>query len=151
MQSVKYSVIVFICVSLFLSNVAFAREKDNELSELLKYQTNLMKYQAEAKDPGMAALLGIFGFGLGHYYVSRKDNFYTGGEIASLTLAIGGTVRNDKNSKLIGAAILAILRIIEPFSAYNSAVQYNKKLLDKYDIDLSLSTLDKGFRLTYRF
>jgi len=50
-----------------------------------------------------------------------------------------------------GVVGFAILRIIEPFRAYSKAVQYNQRLLDKYDINLSLSNMDRGFRLTYRF
>jgi len=192
-------VIATISIVFLLPNVLFAQKEDNWEEQFFKKlrepagKTNikkfsqeidrtqedelvrLMKYQAEAKKPGMAALLGgIMGLGLGHYYVSGNwVQFYCIGEIISLTMiVIGANVKEpiyeynwvtaeEKVGEEItaggyvimfgGVVGFAILRIIEPFRAYSKAVQYNQRLLDKYDINLSLSNMDRGFRLTYRF
>jgi len=207
MQSIKYSVIAVIFISFLLPNVSFAQEKTDDFEEgfLKKLRqrietpqedresitskdkksdnelVRLMKYQAEAKNPGMAALLGgTIGFGVGHYYVggnwSSGVNLYCSGEIGCLiAIGIGAVVKEPvyeevedtwKEEKvkvgeetptgaklaLLGGLVgFAILRLSEPFSAYDTAVEHNKKLLDKYDISLSLSKMDRSFRLTYRF
>ena len=148
----KYHALIAIVVLLLLTQIAIAQ--DDEL-------VRLTKYQLEAKDPGIAALLGVISPlpGLGHLYAGAEDRAVS--FIVPYVLGIGAIVavlypETELSPEgavviLIGSITVLVTKIIEPFDAHKSAVKYNAKLLEKYKLDLSFRKTDKAIAVTCRF
>ena len=151
-------VLIAIVVLLLLTQVQVAVAQDDEL-------VRLMKYQLEAKDPGMAALLGVIGPpSLGHYYAGARNRGKVFGTFYVLgigAIVVGSQLKEpvyeegkyswelEKTGEglspegavliFIGSATLLATKIIEPFDAYKSALKYNAELLKVYRLNLALT------------
>lgn len=153
-------ILIAIIALLLLTQIAVAQN-----DELMR----LTKYQLEAKDPGMAALLGVISPlpGLGHYYAGawdRAEYFIAPYVLGIGAIAVGSQLKeplemgySEELSSggalviLIGLTTVLVVKIIEPFDAHKSAVKYNAKLLEKYKLDLSFRKTDKAIAVAYRF
>ena len=145
---------------------------EDKLLQLMRYQVQLMKYQAKKKSPGLATLIAISTPlpGLAHKYAGNSSRathfglFYTGGVtmiilgVADRNTSFYGKDDITETGKVLIAAggfIVVFTKIIEAFNAYTTAVEYNQELQKKLGLDLSsnlsLNSTQNSLSVALRF
>jgi len=166
-------ILIAIITLLLLTQVAIAQ--DDELVRLMKYQLEAKDTGIATLIAVSSPLPGI-----AHYYVGAWDEgqrflcYYLG----LITLGVAGlnwkdpiytevegeyswetkTVKTGEELSTEGAIMALIcfsgaliVKVIEPFDVYKRAVEYNKKLLEKYKLNFAIRKTNNTFTVTYCF